>query len=449
MTGLLIIPFLVIMGASFDFLNATITSTKLETSLQSAALAAVSFSNDGDPEEVTREFVLANLQDEGLILDDLDIDIQTTISQTERIVEVNATTVVNTSFLKLIGIKTIEVDAVAEATQTATNLELSLVLDVSSSMLGAKIDNLRTSSKDFVDQILTQSDRQHTSMSIIPFGGTVNVGNLFDDLVVPLGSATVIDPDSATYDIGEGVVDADFRFSFDNRCIEYENDDFGRDTIPLGSRGQVPDYWRWYNYHPWCPTDDSAVLFNSNNVTALQQRLDDMTLSDGTGMDIGAMWGLKSLSPEWRGLLGGDFSNRPQNFNNRTIKVLVIMTDGNITRQFRPDDPAAFNDTNRQLNSSIRINASGGQTVTQQGAVTDDGNDDTAIGHFIRVCDEAKANDIIVYTIGFQIASGSIAESLLQECASDTFNYFQIETLDLQVAFNSIAASVDSLRIVG
>ena len=54
-------------------------------------------------------------------------------------------------FMHMIGIDELQVPARARAEQKITNLELSLVLDVSGSMAGAKLTNLKAAASDFVE----------------------------------------------------------------------------------------------------------------------------------------------------------------------------------------------------------------------------------------------------------------------------------------------------------
>ncbi len=224
-------------------------------------------------------------------------------------------------------------------------------------------------------------------------------------------------------------------------CIEYTDDDFDLTAIPANSRPQVPDFTKWVATNPWCPSEDSAMVLNSNNETALKALIDDMDLSDGTGMDIGTLWGAKVLSSDMKGLLGGNFPDRPADFNDEdTLKVAVIMTDGAITAQFRPRD---YTTTGKIKNSTQ-------QTIVSKGNInTASSKADDSVAYFKRVCEYLNDNNVQVYTIGFQINSGSLPDKLLQYCASSVSNYYFVEGLNIEDAFEAIAASVNSLRISG
>ena len=464
------VPAMALVGGAYDISRATTNSAKLRSALESAALAAASLTNERDIETVVDEYLDANLVGDQSLLSKLDVNVNPTTKFNSKTVEITATANIDTYFLKMIGLDTLPVSAVTVANQTATSVELALVIDISSSMSGSKLENLVSSGKEFVNAILNDRNIERTSMSVVPFGGTVNLGtSIFGDHVVSVGSATV-DPTEAEYDVGAAVVDGDFRFTGGGACIEMRSEDFDDARLPLASRAQVPDFWKWTNNHPWCPTAQNAIVANSNNKTTLTNLFDNLALSDGTGMDIGAAWGLKMLSPSYRGFVGGDFTDRPAAYDTEGgMKVLVIMTDGEITAQLRPKDVSIGNvHSNRpvEINRAPNTDSKGSnwktwkneygkadsdneQQIVKKGNGSTAPEDDKAIGYFKRICDEAKANNIVVYTIGYQINTEKDSHQLLNYCASDASKYYFVEDVDIATAFDSIAASVNSLRITG
>lgn len=199
-------------------------------------------------------------------------------------------------------------------------------------------------------------------------------------------------------------------------------------------------------------------MMNSSDKAGLIERIRGLTLSDGTGMNDGAMWGLKALSPDWKGKLGGDFDDRPSAYNDDdTLKALIIMTDGEITAQNRPEDVSLLNvHTNRSQNATSNYgngrsnqgNRRNMQTIRTNGGIGNPTDFDRAIPQFRRICAAARENGIVVYTIGFQIRRGRTSDRLLAECATDPSKYFFVEGLDIAAAFEGISASLSALRIV-
>ena len=446
LSGFVMLPAFMMLGAGYDLMRATANATKLRSVLESAALASASLTNSRDVETVIEDYMKANLVKDKALSSSLDVTVGSAAALNSKTVTITADAEISTFFLSIIGIDSLPVMASTIANQSKTTVELAMVLDISSSMSGSKVSALKDAASDFVDQILNDTNIEHTSMSVVPFGGTVNIGDIWENYVVEEAAAT-IDPDEATYSIGDDILTSSFRFDDGDKCLEHPDEDFNDGALDDHSRAGVPHFWKWRNFHPWCPGAASAALFNTNDKEDLQGRIEGMVLSDGTGMDIGMMWGVKALSPKWTGMLGGDFGDRPHPYNGDAMKVLVVMTDGEITAQFRPEDVSVNNvhgnrpeSVNREPNvNSISSNHSsmkgpyGKANSQNQQTIVDKGNSnslaehDDAVAHFKRLCDEAKSNNIVVYTIGFQIKQNNISHELLGYCASDPSKYYFVE----------------------
>ncbi len=456
MSAFIILPVLLLLGGGLDVVRATTAQTQLQTALDSAALSSASLNNSLPVQQIVDEYLEANLSGGGSLKKKPTVTVEAENALNSKNVVLKATGKVNTHFLQVIGITSLPVVASTAATQEVTNIEVALVVDISSSMIGRKMTNLKSAGAVFVDEILNNNTFETTSMNFIPFGGTVNIGDLFDEFVVSKARA-VTDPNGSQYGRGRQVSNGDFRFSGGFNCIEHRNTDFNNAVLPKQSRGQVAHFWKWNNFNPWCPEDVSSVLLNTNDRDALKTKIKGMRPSDGTGMNIGAMWGYKTLSPTWTGKLGGDFDDRPAAHDDESLKILVIMTDGDITDQFRPKDPRRLNThTNQKKNlpttrsvNPRKANNKNNQVIHNVGHWRDPVTNNTAIGQFKRICEAANRDGIVVYTIGFQIRKNSTADRLLSACASDASKYYFVESLDIESAFKSIASSISALRISG
>lgn len=62
------------------------------------------------------------------------------------------------------------------------------------------------------------------------------------------------------------------------------------------------------------------------------------------------------------------------------------------------------------------------------------------------ICDAAKDEGIIVYTIGFEAPNSG--QKVLKDCASSDGHYFDVDGLEIEDAFSSIASSIRKLRLV-
>lgn len=454
--AMMLVPMVGTIGAGVDFMRAVSLRGELQASVDSGALAAANLQSTGDIATIVDQYVDSNLARHTDFLATVTVTVEEEVAINSKTVDVTASGHIDTYFLGLLGIETLDVTASTSATESMQNVEISLVLDISSSMRGSKLTNLKTAASNFVTQMLDDDSRDVTSISLIPFGGTVNIGeDMFDEFAAnPLTSN--VNPSESDYDIGSNVTSSHFLFpGHGDYCIEYPSDAFSGDMLRTNDYGQVPHFWKWNRFNPWCPLDSSAAIFNTNDVDVLTTQIDGMTMSDGTGMDIGTMWGLKALSPDWKGELGGDFSERPAAYNDETLKIMIVMTDGGITPQYRPEDYRRYSThTNRDEGTVATGNGSGNQgnnnnqqTIVSNGNASTPAEQNKAVGYFKRSCDEAQSSGAVIYTIGFKINANSLPDQMLKYCATDLSKYYHVESLDIESAFNSIAASVNALRI--
>ena len=432
-------------SSAVDFVRHANIETQLQNAVETGVLAAASLDNARATPEIIDDYLKANFKDEN-IRDGINV----TILDNER--TINARTIrvaarydMPTSFLRLFGINILGANAEAEAVQSRTNVEIAMVLDVSSSMDGSKLTALQEAATDFVDSVSDDGNSSEVSISLVPYGGAVNVGDtIFNNYATRINSANE-NPSRSEYFIRRGVQDAGFRFTTGGNCLELEDSDFQGDLIPDNTRGQIPLFYRYVVGNPWCPDEKSEAIFNSNDFDAIKDRINEFSLSDGTGNDHGTAWGLNALSPAWRGELGGDFASRPADFDDpSTLKVAIIMTDGGITQQFRPRDPAIIDTTNNNNNDN-----SNRQTVYNRGNANHQIGQRTASAYFIEACQTFRDNNVAVFTIGFQLNENSDAAALLRSCASIPSNHLAVEGLDIGAAFQAIRSSLSTLRVSG
>jgi hypothetical protein len=115
------------------------------------------------------------------------------------------------------------------------------------------------------------------------------------------------------------------------------------------------------------------------------------------------------------------------------------MTDGDNTM----GDPASSWEQNKSYYSGLGYIWQGmlGVTSASSGARSDKMDDRLAV-----LCDNIKARDIVVYTVRVEVRSGE--SSLLENCASTADKFYDVQDVaDLSAAFDSIAGSIDNLRL--
>lgn len=414
--ALMLVPIIALGGAGIDLAQYETVRIELQDSLDRGVLAAASLKQNRDVEAVLKDYLTPLDYAENV---DLTYTAETTLNS--RRITAEAAYTVQTAFIHLVGVDRLTARATSTAEEARQNLEMSLMLDMSGSMINNnRIGNLKSAAKEFIDAILDDDTSEYTTISIVPYAGQVNVGaDVFDIL-----SSNRFQSYSSCFELGES------------------NGAYGANPADFGKAEQLPHFTHW-NYgrtdmRPWwCPLESTSITYLSNDAAVLKARIDSLEMHDGTGTQNAMQWGYTLLNPAARtvveaavkaGRMSKGFADRPAAFDDTgTQKVIVLMTDGQITEQFRPKDYARSPDLkpdNKQV-SSAATNAT----------------------RLANVCAAAKAKGITVFTIGFEIAANSTAEQQMRSCASTSNHYYATSGKGISDAFKSISASIKKLRL--
>ena len=232
------------------------------------------------------------------------------------------------------GVNELATIASGIAVDGVSDVEISLVLDVSGSMRGDKLIALKGAAAEFFETLLLSRPSEDTySISIIPYSTQVNAG------------ANLLSKYNATQE-----------HAYSN-CVDFEGNDF--DSVALSTTDELQ---RTGHFHPWnnpykykdeqirwnyraCPPiAERAILPLSGDINVLKDYVDDFEASGNTSTDVGMKWGAALLDPSARDVVSslvgdGDidsmFSGRPFSYTEiNTTKVMVVMTDGANTSQY-------------------------------------------------------------------------------------------------------------------
>ncbi len=328
-------------GLAVDLMRYEQVRTSLQQTLDRCTLAAAALAQGLDPEEVCRDYV-----DKAGLTQYL-TDVQVTEGLNFRQVEAFAMAEKPTFFAGLVGIDEFEIPGASSAEQRITDIEIVMVLDVSGSMLGTKIANLKTAASEFVDTVLVTDVEDRTSVAIVPYNGQVNLGPL-------LASKYNVSPQ-------HNIVS-------DVNCIDlppsvYNVNTMSR-TLAMPQTGYVDSFTGTSLSHAWLATDTTAnpngatpiptnmwcpqrpqniVRLPSNDIGTLQAQIDALDAVGATSINAGMKWGMSLLNPDNRpmfaelvsaGAIPSYFDNRPFDYvedgdrTATTLKVIVLMTDG-------------------------------------------------------------------------------------------------------------------------
>jgi Flp pilus assembly protein TadG len=334
-TLVMLIAMFVLAGMGVDIMRYETTRTELQQTLDRSTLASASLTQDLEPEDVVRDyFAKAGLTDK-----------LTKVVVTEglnfRNVHAEAVADTNPIFLDLLdGAHEMRLDAVGASTaeQRITNVEIMLVLDVSGSMAGTKLSNLKSAASEFVDTVLAADGDGKISIGIVPYNGQVNLG---DNLLASynkqedhnVANVNCIDLPSSVYSgLGlstslampvTGYVDTYSSSSYSSSYVSATNTSYSTPNTN----------------NMWCPPKpENTVLPPTNNVNTLKTKINNLTAIGATSTNAGMKWGMALMDPGSRsvenqfiarGETPSVFSGRPFDYGaDETMKVIVLMTDG-------------------------------------------------------------------------------------------------------------------------
>ncbi|PSK81568.1 Flp pilus assembly protein TadG [Limimaricola soesokkakensis] len=333
----LFLAMIAIGGLGVDVANYERNRTLLQTHLDNAVLAAASLTQELDPKEVVRSYLVA--AGAGDLAPDVEVKTEQVGGLTVgRTVTASVDGALNTFFLKMFGYSELGLHVVAQATERVEDIEISLVLDVSGSMgLDAygrtdyrKINQLKTAAKDFVTDVLSEAEPNRVSISLVPYSTKVNAG------------AALLGGYKTTNEHGY------------SHCVDFNASDFLRSGIDptwtlqrtghfqfQGADLDDPTKGQWT-----CRIDNGFEITPlSQSISVLHNRIDALSPEGSTSIDMGVKWGLALLDPSaqapvrrliGQGRVDGAFQGRPRSYDTpESVKVLVIMTDGKNDTEYR------------------------------------------------------------------------------------------------------------------
>jgi Flp pilus assembly protein TadG len=395
--GICLFVMILAVGCAIDYGRAVQANLRLGVAVDTAAIAAAKAMRDGvttvaQAKLIARKYFDENMpRNSGAFTTVTNWDPQ--IDPVTKTVTVSATGNVQTLFAKLGGHQTIAFPKSATAAFEKFDVEVALQLDMTGSMNDPdatgrqKMAGLKDATNLLLDTLIT-STPSTTKMRIgfAPFASGVNAGPYAN--AVSSGRATN-------------------KCVYERRTPAYE----ATDELPLGfddmkAKSDVSASARN------CPPNNVVVALTDDKA-ALKAEVAKFQPTTTTAGQLGTAWGWYLLSPKWASIW--PTSSAPAAYGDKkTIKVLVLMTDG-------------------------IYNTVGGQM----------GNEVPSQAKARALCDAIKTQKITVYTVGFIVPGDPIAAAdTLKYCASAPGYFYKAEdAAGLASAFASIAQDISKLRL--
>jgi Flp pilus assembly protein TadG len=175
--ALLMVPLIGFMGLGVDTARAYLVKARLGQALDAATLAAGRTSADqATSEEKAKTVFKANFPTG--FMDAAVAGPAFAFNNTDHTVKGTASAAIPTYFVRLVGRDTFTVSASVEVKRNANSLEIALALDVTGSMSGSKITDLKKAAKDLIDTVVWEDQGEYYSkVAIVPWTNAVNVGS--------------------------------------------------------------------------------------------------------------------------------------------------------------------------------------------------------------------------------------------------------------------------------
>jgi hypothetical protein len=247
-----------------------------------------------------------------------------------RTVTAEAERTFNANFLQILGFDQLQATGLAAAEERISNIEISLILDISGSMgQNQKIENLRAAATEFVETVIDNDDAGLTTISIVPYNATVSLGPTVGQHYTLTNEHNIsncaIFPDSAFTSRAISPTEALQRLAhFDPYTLD-------QNTVV------TPD--------SWCPVGTyGSIIAHSADRDELVAHIATLSAGGNTAIDLGMKWGVALLDPSARPVVNGliasgdvvpEAAGRPAAYDAPdALKIAVVMTDGMNTTQF-------------------------------------------------------------------------------------------------------------------
>lgn len=356
---------MIITGMAVDFMRAEHQRTRIQATTDRALLAAASINQTLAAQDIFDDY-FAKAGMEGAAPTAV-VEENMHYRKVSAAYAVGDEPTIKTMFISEAFRNLLEVDAADEAgginelstfasgiaVDGVSDVEISLVLDVSGSMRGSKLTALQGAAHEFFESLLLDRPNPDTySISIIPYSTQVSAG------------ANLLSKYNAS---------SEHAYS---HCVDFVGDDF--DSAALSTSDQLQ---RTGHFHPFnnpyknkdkriswenrscAPKATREILPLSGDINELKSYVDAFEASGNTSTDVGMKWGVALLDPSARPVVSalvndGDidpmFNGRPFSYiETNTSKVMVVMTDGANTQQYylKPEVSGGYPDPDDNMSN--------------------------------------------------------------------------------------------------
>lgn len=394
-------------------LDAAVTSTARDLTTGTIA--------EKDARASVEAFLLANggtaFADAGRIsLDTLVVD------RTASTVTARASMMVDLAFPLFGAESTRRVSIESAAVYSDKKIEISMMLDVTGSMAGQKLRDLKSAASNAVNTLLAgqKASDPRVRVAIVPYANAVNAGSLAEATVFVERRASDRGEAPGMYAPRQAAAGRPDNCATERKGRQ-QYTDAGPDVAMVNRDLLLSDFASGFRTRT-CPS--AAVIPLTADAGKLTAAIDGFVAEGGTGGHIGVQWAWYMLSRNWAQVLPAAARPAPAN-PGKVSKYAILMTDGEFNLSYF--DAANTNE----------VYDGRGKRATRDAAR--------------QLCGKMRAQGIEIFTIGFKLENAAARETMSACASPDTGSvrhFFDTSTgNELNAAFMEIARNIERLAL--
>lgn len=395
LAGLLMIAMMVIVGLAVDYSRASSLNARVQTALDAAALAATKMMVETNASDSQVAALAQKYYDEamdGRIGTDGTLNaLRIEINRDKGFIALDVSGNIKTTIGQVAKIDAFDINLGSRADFSIKDIELGVMLDVSGSMAGDKLNALKAAGNELIEMLMADKPAsQKVRIGLAPYSTSVNAGRYADQAKGNSGNNS-----------GPGNNNGNGNGTAGEKCVSERKGNNAFTDAP-------PSNGRTFGGKPiMCPVN--TVLALTDDKDQLSAALNAFVADGMTAGHLGIAWAWYLVSPKWDKFWPSE--SKPEKVEpSKLIKAIIIMTDGMFNQAYEEAD--------------------NGDSVQQAQ----------------QLCSNIKDNGVLVFTVGFQAPADVMP--LMQACASKAEYAFDAANGDaLRNSFAEISRQLNALRI--
>ena len=434
------LPIFLLLGFAIDLQQVSTSKNRVQHIIDSAVIAGAREMQEGKKKEAIQQYI-KNYLEASLLAAGGNVtceDPVSTVVSASQDISVDVRCHQPTALMQLAGAEKMDFTVSSASTYGIGKVDIAFVFDVSGSMGGDKIEDLKDAAEVAVDVLLPEDstliDSGDVRIGMASYSYLVDAGEYFEDVTDQKPKRTYTDTYEKDVKVGttktckrwnkkktkckkwktENVYETQeftTTYTLNNTCVKerigdeaFTDEDPGPFAWIEATEAYYDEDDNDWDTDPTCNSPPPLPLTDDRD--DLLDYIDDLPANGGTAGHLGIAWGWYLIAPEWKSIW--PTASKPWAYNEPdTAKALIMMTDGEFNRQY---------------------------------------NNGNSFSQAQTLCDNIKDEDITVYTVAFKAPHAG--KEILEYCASEAEYAFTPENADeLKDAYQSIAQSISDLRI--